>query len=71
MMKRTSKKPALTKTIKEYASRSTIHGIAYVFDRDLNMVDHLLMLCYYENTMKDFCLFQDSRPELSLDIRKD
>ena len=70
MMKRTSKKPALTKTIKEYASRSTIHGIAYVFDRDLNMVDHLLMLCY-ENTMKDFCLFQDSRTELSLDIRKD
>ena len=70
MMKRTSKKPALTKTIKEYARRSTIHGIAYVFDQDLNMVNHLLMF-FYENTIKDFCLFQDSRTELSLDIRKD
>ena len=43
-MKNTPKKNALTQTAEEYASRSSIHGIGYVFDRDLNFVDRLLWL---------------------------
>ena len=43
-MRNTSKKTALTQTAEEYASRSSIHGIGYVFDRDLNFVDRLLWL---------------------------
>ena len=43
-MEGTPKKTALTQTAKEYASRSSIHGIGYVFDRDLNFVDRLLWL---------------------------
>ena len=38
------KKTALTQTTEEYASRSSIHGVAYVFDRDLNLFDRLLWL---------------------------
>ena len=38
------KRTALTQTAEEYASRSSIHGISYVFDRDLNIVDRLLWL---------------------------
>ena len=36
-----SKKAALTE---EYASRSSIHGIGYIFDKELNVVDRLLWL---------------------------
>ena len=43
-MKNTLKKTALTQTTEEYASRSSIHGISYIFDRDLNFVDRLLWL---------------------------
>ena len=43
-MKRTLKKTALTQTTEEYASRSSIHGISYTFDRELNVVDRLLWL---------------------------
>ena len=43
-MKKTLKKTALTQTTEEYASRSSIHGIGYVFDRELNIVDRLLWL---------------------------
>ena len=43
-MRGTCKKAALTQTAEEYASRSSIHGIGYVFDRDLNIVDRLLWL---------------------------
>ena len=42
--KTTMKRTALTQTAEEYASRSSIHGIGYVFDRDLNLVDRLLWL---------------------------
>ena len=42
--KTTMKGPALTQTAEEYASRSSIHGIGYVFDRNLNPVDRLLWL---------------------------
>ena len=38
------KKSALTQTAEDYASRSSIHGIGYVFDRELNVVDRLLWL---------------------------
>ena len=43
-MTKTFKKSALTKTTEEYASRSSIHGIGYLFDRELNSVDRLLWL---------------------------
>ena len=43
-MKNTSRKTALTQTTEEYASRSSIHGISYIFDRDLSIVDRLLWL---------------------------
>ena len=43
-MVKTLNKCALTQTTEEYASRSSIHGIGYVFDRDLNLVDRLLWL---------------------------
>ena len=43
-MKNTSKKSALTQTTEEYSSRSSIHGIGYVFDRELNIVDRFLWL---------------------------
>ena len=43
-MVKTLNKCALTQTTEEYAGRSSIHGIGYVFDRDLNLVDRLLWL---------------------------
>ena len=43
-MKKTQKKSALTQTTEEYAGRSSIHGIGYIFDRELNIVDRLLWL---------------------------
>ena len=43
-MKNTLKKTALVQTTQEYASRSSIHGIGYIFDRELNIVDRLLWL---------------------------
>ena len=33
-MKGANRRVALTKTTTEYASRSSIHGIGYIFDRD-------------------------------------
>ena len=41
-MKNTPKKAALTQTAEEYASKSSIHGIGYIFDRELSIVDRLL-----------------------------
>ena len=43
-MAKTFKKTALARTIEEYASRSSIHGISYSFDRQLNIVDRILWL---------------------------
>ena len=43
-MKESSKKTALKQTTEEYASRSSIHGIGYAFDRELNVIDRLLWL---------------------------
>ena len=42
--KRTSRKTALARITEEYAGRSTIHGISYLFDKELNIVDQLLWL---------------------------
>ena len=41
-MKNTLKKTALVQTTEDYASRSSIHGIGYIFDRELNIVDRFL-----------------------------
>ena len=43
-MKNTLKKTALVQTTEEYASRSSIHGISYIFDRELQIADRLLWL---------------------------
>ena len=42
--KKTSKSTFLTQTTEEYASRSSIHGIGYAFDRDLGIFDRVLLL---------------------------
>ena len=34
----------ITQTTKDYAGRSSIHGISYIFDKDLSIVDRLLWL---------------------------
>ena len=43
-MKGANRKVALNKTTTEYASRSSIHGIGYIFDRELGIFDHVLWL---------------------------
>ena len=43
-MANTSTKKAFFQTTKEYASGSTIHGISYIFDKELSFVDRLLWL---------------------------
>ena len=39
----TEKKP-LTQTVREYASHTSIHGISYIFDRELTYFDRFLWL---------------------------
>ena len=43
-MVKTLNKCALTQTTEEYASRSSIHGIGYIFDKELSIVDRVLWL---------------------------
>ena len=43
-LKARPKKGALSQTSEEYASRTTIHGIGYIFDKELSFVDRLLWL---------------------------
>ena len=43
-MKKTPTKAALSQTTEEYASRSSIHGLGYIFDKELSFVDRLLWL---------------------------
>ena len=38
------KKASLTKTAEDYASRTSIHGIGYIFDRELGVVERLLWM---------------------------
>ena len=37
-------KKVLSQTTEEYASRSSIHGIGYIFNKELHLVDRLLWL---------------------------
>ena len=43
-MKGANRRVALTKTTTEYANRSSIHGIGYIFDRELGIFDRVLWL---------------------------
>ena len=43
-MTKTLNKAALSQTTEEYASHSSIHGIGYIFDKELSIVDRLLWL---------------------------
>ena len=43
-MKGANRKVALNKTTTEYASRSSIHGIGYIFDRELGIFDRVIWL---------------------------
>ena len=36
------KRASLTKTAEDYASRTSIHGIGYIFDKELGVVERLL-----------------------------
>ena len=36
----------MTQTTKDYASRSSIHGISYIFDKNLTFMDRLLWLFF-------------------------
>ena len=38
------KKVALVQTTEDFASRTSIHGVAYAFDRDLGLVDRALWI---------------------------
>ena len=42
--KKTPKTVVLTQITEEYASRSSIHGIGYAFDRELSIFDRVLWL---------------------------
>ena len=43
-MKKALNKAALSQTTEEYASRSSIHGIGYIFDKELHLLERLLWL---------------------------
>ena len=45
-MAKSFNKQALSKTTQEYASRSSIHGMSYIFDKELSFVDRLLWLFF-------------------------
>ena len=36
------KRASLTKTAEDYAGRTSIHGIGYIFDKELGVVERLL-----------------------------
>ena len=40
----TKKKKPLAQTVREYASHTSIHGISYIFDRELTYFDRFLWL---------------------------
>ena len=43
-MVRVKKKAAFVQTTEDFASRSSIHGVGYVFDRNLGLVDRILWI---------------------------
>ena len=38
------KRASLTKTAEDYASRTSIHGIGYIFEKELGVVERLLWM---------------------------
>ena len=42
--KKPTMKSNIAQTTKDYASRSSIHGVSYIFDKELSIVDRLLWL---------------------------
>ena len=42
MMVRVKKKGTIVQTTQDFASRTSIHGVGYAFDRNLGLVDCLL-----------------------------
>ena len=38
------KRASFTKTAEDYASRTSIHGIGYIFDKELGFVERLLWM---------------------------
>ena len=45
-MRATSKGRLFSHTAKEYARRTSIHGIAYVFDKELGFVDRFIWMVF-------------------------
>ena len=43
-MARVKKKAPFVKTTEDFASRSSIHGVGYVFDRNLGPLDRILWI---------------------------
>ena len=43
-MERVKKKAAFVQTTEDFASRSSIHGVGYAFDRNLGPVDRILWI---------------------------
>ena len=41
---RAAKKKSLSQTAEDFANRTSIHGISYVFDREIGFVDRILWL---------------------------
>ena len=72
-MKGANRKLALTKTTTEYASRSSIHGIGYIFDRELGIFDRVLWLlvvvCFLVVAAKITKNFWSQRREEQVDMK--
>ena len=45
MTRKSRRRNAVAKTSAEFGSRTTIHGIGYIFDRDLGVCDRALWIC--------------------------
>ena len=45
MTRKSRRRNAVAKTSAEFGSRTTIHGIGYIFDRDLSVCDRAFWVC--------------------------
>ena len=52
-----SKKSPLVKTTEDFAARTTVHGIGYVFDPSLSFFDRMFWLAVNNPTTKVFEIF--------------
>ena len=52
-----SKKSPLVKTTEDFAARTTVHGIGYVFDPSLSFFDRMFWLAVNSPTTKVFIIF--------------